>query len=127
MGGVALTGARPDPVTIAGAVICVFLAGVHRWLTAREEQRLGARLRRSEAYFRSVVQSAGDAVVILDDDLRVSWASPALERALGAAAPPRWSAGRSSRRCTPTTSRAGRRAPRRGRRRDATLPAAAAC
>ena len=63
------------------------LAAVHRWLTAREEQRLGARLRRSEAYFRSVVQSAGDAVVILDDDLRIRWASPALDRALGEAAP----------------------------------------
>ena len=71
---------------IAGMVVCVVLAAVHRWLTAREEQRLTARLRRSEAYFRSLVQSAGDAVVILDDDLRITWASPALERALGDAA-----------------------------------------
>ena len=55
-------------------------------LTAREEQRLGARLRRSEAYFRSLVQSAGDAVVILDDDLRITWASPALERVRSGAA-----------------------------------------
>jgi diguanylate cyclase (GGDEF)-like protein/PAS domain S-box-containing protein len=87
VGGVALTGARPTPVPIAALMACVVLAGVHRWLTAREEQRLGARLRRSEAYFRSVVQSAGDAVVILDDALCVRWASPALERALGEAAP----------------------------------------
>jgi diguanylate cyclase (GGDEF)-like protein/PAS domain S-box-containing protein len=84
--GVALTGGRPSPLTIAGLVTCVFLTGVHRWLTSREEQRLGARLRRSEAYFRSVVQSAGDAVVILDDRLHIGWASPALERALGTAA-----------------------------------------
>jgi diguanylate cyclase (GGDEF)-like protein/PAS domain S-box-containing protein len=87
MGVVALAGARPSPGMIAGLVVCVLLAAVHRWLTACEEQRLGARLRRSEAYFRSLVQSAGDAVVILDEDLRITWASPALGRALGEAAP----------------------------------------
>jgi diguanylate cyclase (GGDEF)-like protein/PAS domain S-box-containing protein len=52
-------------------------------MTAREEQRLGARLRRSEAYFRSLVRSSSDAVVILDDELRMRWASPALGRVLG--------------------------------------------
>jgi diguanylate cyclase (GGDEF)-like protein/PAS domain S-box-containing protein len=85
-GAVAVSGERQNPATIAGLVACVVLAAVHRWLSAREEQRLGARLRRSGAYFRSVVQSAGDAVVILDDDLSVRWASPALTRALGEAA-----------------------------------------
>jgi diguanylate cyclase (GGDEF)-like protein/PAS domain S-box-containing protein len=87
VGGVAMTGIRPSAVTIAGLVVCVTLAAAHRWLTAQEEQRLEARLRRSEAYFRSLVQSAGDAVVILDDDLRISWTSEALQRALGSAAP----------------------------------------
>ena len=62
------------------------LAAVHRWVTACEEQALGARLRRSEAWFRSLVQTGGDAVVILDDDLRVSWSSPALARILGTSA-----------------------------------------
>ncbi|MCW2684566.1 MAG: hypothetical protein JWP33_2479, partial [Blastococcus sp.] len=87
VGAVALAGARPSPATIGGLVLCVVLAAAHRGLTARQEQRLGARLQRSEAYFRSVVQSAGDAVVILDDELRIAWASPALDRALGQAAP----------------------------------------
>jgi diguanylate cyclase (GGDEF)-like protein/PAS domain S-box-containing protein len=87
VGAVALAGARLSPGTIAGLVVCVVLVAVHRWLTACEEQRMGARLRRSEAYFRSVVQSGGDAVVILDDALRITWASPALDRALGEAAP----------------------------------------
>jgi diguanylate cyclase (GGDEF)-like protein/PAS domain S-box-containing protein len=86
VGTAALTGAQPGSDTIAGLVLCVLLAAVHRGLSAREEQRLGARLRRSEAYFRSVVQSAGDAVVILDDDLHIRWASPALDRALREAA-----------------------------------------
>ncbi|WP_324273979.1 PAS domain-containing protein [Blastococcus brunescens] len=85
-GAVALTGSRPTPGMIGGLVFCVALAVVHRGLTAREEQRLSARLRRSEAHFRSMVQSSGDAVVILDDALRISWASPALDRALGDAA-----------------------------------------
>jgi diguanylate cyclase (GGDEF)-like protein/PAS domain S-box-containing protein len=86
VGSVALTGARPTSGMIVGLVACVALAALHRWLTAREEQRLSARLRRSEAYFRSVVQSAGDAVVILDDALRISWTSPTLGRALGESA-----------------------------------------
>jgi diguanylate cyclase (GGDEF)-like protein/PAS domain S-box-containing protein len=86
VGSVALTGLRPSQGAIAGLVVCVTLTVVHRWLTARDEQRMSARLRRSEAYFRSVVQSAGDATVILDDDLRITWASPALQQALGPAA-----------------------------------------
>ena len=85
-GTVAVSGERQNPATVAGLVGCVGLAAVHRWLSARDEQRLAARLRRSESYFRSVVQSAADAVVILDDDLSVRWASPALDRALGEAA-----------------------------------------
>jgi diguanylate cyclase (GGDEF)-like protein/PAS domain S-box-containing protein len=84
-GGV-LAGHAPSIVTVVGVVACVVLAAVHRWITAREEQLLGARLRRSEAWFRSLVQAGGDAVVILDDDLRVSWSSPALARTLGPAA-----------------------------------------
>ncbi|CAA9240820.1 MAG: diguanylate cyclase/phosphodiesterase (GGDEF & EAL domains) with PAS/PAC sensor(s) [uncultured Blastococcus sp.] len=86
VGGVTLTGGRPARGVVAGLIVCVVLTVVHRWLTAREEHRFAARLRRSEAYFRSLVRSAGDAVVILDDALRISWASPALDRALGDAA-----------------------------------------
>ncbi|HEX2072653.1 MAG TPA: EAL domain-containing protein [Geodermatophilus sp.] len=85
-GLITLTGRRPDAVTVAGAVVCVALACAHRWVAARDEQRLGARLRRSEAYFRSLVRSSGDAVLILDDALRISWASPTLDRTLGTAA-----------------------------------------
>jgi diguanylate cyclase (GGDEF)-like protein/PAS domain S-box-containing protein len=86
VGSVSITGVRPSRGTIAGLVLCVALAAVHRWLTARDEQQLSARLRRSEAHYRSLVQSAGDAVVTLDDDLRITWSSPALQRSLGAAA-----------------------------------------
>ncbi|MGY1622282.1 putative bifunctional diguanylate cyclase/phosphodiesterase [Geodermatophilus sp. SYSU D00965] len=78
-----VVGGRPSSVMIGGVVVCAVLAVVHRWVTARDEQRMGARLRRSEAYFRSLVSASGDAVVILDRDLRVTWASPALATVLG--------------------------------------------
>jgi PAS domain S-box-containing protein/diguanylate cyclase (GGDEF)-like protein len=86
VGGSLVAGDEPDPVPIGGMVLCVALAALHRVIVAREEQLLGARLRRSEAWFRSLVQEGSDAVVILDDDLRVAWASPALTRFLGSAA-----------------------------------------
>jgi diguanylate cyclase (GGDEF)-like protein/PAS domain S-box-containing protein len=82
-GTVAVTGSRPGIVCVVGLLLSVALAAAHRWVSARDEARMAARLRRSEAYFRSLVRSGADAVVILDDALRVTWSSPALERALG--------------------------------------------
>jgi diguanylate cyclase (GGDEF)-like protein/PAS domain S-box-containing protein len=80
---VSLTGHRISPVIAVGGSLCAVLAVLHRWMTAREEQRLGARLRRSEAYFRSLVAASGDAVLILDGGLRVTWSSPTLGTTLG--------------------------------------------
>ena len=85
-GVVRFTGHHLDVVTWAGLMLAVLLAVAQRWTSACQEQHLSARLRRSEAYFRSLVHSGVDAVVILDDALRVTWASPALERVLGPAA-----------------------------------------
>jgi diguanylate cyclase (GGDEF)-like protein/PAS domain S-box-containing protein len=79
----ALLSGRTNPVLVAGVLLCGVLAAVHRWVTAREEQSMSARLQRSEAYFRSLVAASCDAVLILDNDLRVSWASPALSAMLG--------------------------------------------
>ncbi|MGY1692586.1 putative bifunctional diguanylate cyclase/phosphodiesterase [Geodermatophilus sp. SYSU D01105] len=81
--GDALLTGRSNPVVVVGVMACAVLAAVHRWVTARDEQRLGARLRRSEAYFRSLVSASGDAVLILDGDLRVTWASPTVATTLG--------------------------------------------
>jgi diguanylate cyclase (GGDEF)-like protein/PAS domain S-box-containing protein len=80
---VSLTGHRISPVIAVGGSLCAVLAVLHRWLTARDEQRLGARLRHSEAYFRSLVAASSDAVLILDGDLRVTWSSPTLGTTLG--------------------------------------------
>jgi diguanylate cyclase (GGDEF)-like protein/PAS domain S-box-containing protein len=83
--GFAVSGWEPTPFAVVGILVSVALAAVHRWVTARDGRRMAALLRRSEAYFRSLVRSSGDAVVIVDHDLRISWTSTALDRALGSA------------------------------------------
>ncbi|MGY1602906.1 putative bifunctional diguanylate cyclase/phosphodiesterase [Geodermatophilus sp. SYSU D00815] len=88
VGTAAVFGHQPSGISYVGGTACIVLTGVHRWVTAREEQRLSAHIRRNEAYFRSLVASGADAAVILDAELRLVWASPALERMLGAAAVP---------------------------------------
>jgi diguanylate cyclase (GGDEF)-like protein/PAS domain S-box-containing protein len=79
-----LFGLRLSAATVAGAACCVTLAAVHRWVTALDEARQSTRILRSEAWFRSLVGSSGYALVILDGDLRITWASPTVERLLGA-------------------------------------------
>jgi diguanylate cyclase (GGDEF)-like protein/PAS domain S-box-containing protein len=86
LGVVGLAGGSVLPTTVVGMVVCAVLATVHRWLTVGETRRLAARLRRREAYFRSLVRSSSDAVVILDAELRVTAATAALARVLGSAA-----------------------------------------
>ncbi|MGY1735582.1 putative bifunctional diguanylate cyclase/phosphodiesterase [Geodermatophilus sp. SYSU D00684] len=77
-------GTRPTLLTLAGALACVGLAAAHRWVTAREDHQRGARLRRDEAYFRNLLHSGRDAVLVLDARLRVGWVSPAMAALVGA-------------------------------------------
>jgi diguanylate cyclase (GGDEF)-like protein/PAS domain S-box-containing protein len=86
LGAVLLSGGQILPTAIAGMVLCAVLATVHRWVTVGESRRMAARLRRREAYFRSLVRSGSDAVVILDPQLRITAATAALGRVLGAGA-----------------------------------------
>ena len=81
--GLPLVGGAPIPTAGAALLCCLALTTVHRVLVIRDEGRVAGRLRRSEAYFRSLVHSSSDAVLILDSDLRVTWAAPALEPAAG--------------------------------------------
>ncbi len=83
---VPLAGSRPTPAAGAALLSCLVLTALHRAVAARDESRVGSRLRRSEAYFRSLVRSSSDAVLILDGDLRVSWAAAALLPPAGASA-----------------------------------------
>jgi len=52
-----------------------------RDITDRKEARL--RLEESEARFRSLVQHASDVVIVLDDDLTMTYVSPSVARVLG--------------------------------------------
>ncbi|MGY1746686.1 putative bifunctional diguanylate cyclase/phosphodiesterase [Blastococcus sp. SYSU D00695] len=79
-----LAGQRASVATVVGSVACVALVGVHRWVAALDEARQSTRILRSEAWFREVVRSGGDGVLVLDPDLRITWTSPAVARMLGA-------------------------------------------
>ncbi|HUP95870.1 MAG TPA: response regulator, partial [Burkholderiales bacterium] len=56
-----------------------------REVYSREERLLQARadVARSEAHFRSLIEHASDAVLVLDSNLSVRYASPSVQRVLG--------------------------------------------
>jgi diguanylate cyclase (GGDEF)-like protein/PAS domain S-box-containing protein len=81
--GSGVLGARHTPVTAAAVLAGLLLTALHRAVTARDEARVATRLDRSEAYFRSLVRSSSDAVLILDGDLRITWAAPSLAAEIG--------------------------------------------
>ncbi|SDX66966.1 PAS domain S-box-containing protein/diguanylate cyclase (GGDEF) domain-containing protein [Modestobacter sp. DSM 44400] len=83
--GSAALGTQPTLVAALALLTGLGLTAVHRAVTARDESRVGARLRDSEAYFRSLVRSSSDAVLILDGELQVTWAAAVLEQAAVAA------------------------------------------
>jgi diguanylate cyclase (GGDEF)-like protein/PAS domain S-box-containing protein len=76
--GAPLAGAQPPHTAGIALLCCLALTAVHRWVAVRDEARAAGRLRRSEAYFRSLVRSSSDAVLILDSGLRITWAAPSL-------------------------------------------------
>lgn len=80
---------------IAFGVLLVAL-GAHRWRTAvlhRREQylleiveaktRAEESIRRSERHFRSLIENASDMILVLDDEGRIHYTSPSVERLLG--------------------------------------------
>jgi diguanylate cyclase (GGDEF)-like protein/PAS domain S-box-containing protein len=83
--GSAVLGAPTTPTAGVAVLAGLVLTAVHRAVTARDEARVAARLHDSEAYFRSLVRSSSDAVLILDSALQVTWAAPTLSDAAAAA------------------------------------------
>jgi diguanylate cyclase (GGDEF)-like protein len=75
-----LIGVEPPPVVGIVLLCGLALAAVHRSIATRLQARAGGRLRRSEAYFRSLVRASSDPVLVLDSDLRITWAAPGLQR-----------------------------------------------
>lgn len=63
------------------------LLSIHRALREAEEERLLDQalqeLRRSEEYFRSLIENAGDIILVLDDAGVIRYASPSVTKLLG--------------------------------------------
>ncbi len=88
--GVMLTAANgtvtgSEATLLVGAVVLTILVLVRQEITNRENSELRAdRVRRdSEAHYRSLEGQATDAVLLVDTDGVVAYASPSLERVLG--------------------------------------------
>ena len=60
------------------AALTLLIRGQLRSGGAAGEGRVGTRPIHSEAHFRSLVRFSSDAVLVLDSDLRVTWAAPEL-------------------------------------------------
>ncbi|WP_369132345.1 putative bifunctional diguanylate cyclase/phosphodiesterase [Modestobacter sp. I12A-02662] len=76
------TGQLHPSAVLLGVLGLVVLA-LHQGLSGRAQRRLTAELQRSEAAFRTLVRGSADPVVILDEELRVQWVSPAITGMLG--------------------------------------------
>jgi diguanylate cyclase (GGDEF)-like protein/PAS domain S-box-containing protein len=65
------------------SVLGLALLALHQCISWRAQRRLTSELQRSEASFRTLVRGSADPVVILDEELRVQWVSPAITGMLG--------------------------------------------
>ena len=73
-------------LTVFGTALGILGFGAllaHQVVSWRTQQQLTRDLQRSEAYFRTLVRGSADPVLILDDQLQVSWVSPAITELLG--------------------------------------------
>ncbi|MBB3677008.1 diguanylate cyclase (GGDEF)-like protein/PAS domain S-box-containing protein [Modestobacter versicolor] len=73
-------------LTIFGTALGVLGLGAlvaHQSASWSTQLQLTRDLQRSEAYFRTLVRGSADPVLILDDQLRVGWVSPAITELLG--------------------------------------------
>jgi PAS domain S-box-containing protein/diguanylate cyclase (GGDEF)-like protein len=79
---VQVTGELTIVGTLLGFVglLCLMAHQTASWCT---QQRLTRELKRSEAYFRTLVRGSVDPIVILDEDFTVRWSSPAITDLLG--------------------------------------------
>ncbi len=68
------------------SALCMVLLFAHQVTVWRAGRDLTVSLRRSDAYFRAVVRSAVDPVVILDGDLAITWSSPGFGDIIGRSA-----------------------------------------
>ncbi len=67
----------------AGAFVMTVLAFARQRMSARDTEQLMAERAIRDARFRALVQNSSDVVLVLDEQLRVTYISPAIEGVLG--------------------------------------------
>jgi len=76
---------RPFPMEVVvsqvDSEVGSFYAGTFRDITTRKDAEL--RLRRSEEYFRRLIENASDLILIVDSDALFTYLSPSVKRILG--------------------------------------------
>jgi diguanylate cyclase (GGDEF)-like protein/PAS domain S-box-containing protein len=74
-----------DRTAIALGIAMVSVLTMRELLAVSDIRRYARRLKNREAHFRSLVTGATDLTLVLDDDMLVSWQSPAAARLFGLA------------------------------------------
>jgi diguanylate cyclase (GGDEF)-like protein/PAS domain S-box-containing protein len=76
---------RFDPTAIVLGIAMVAVLMLRELLVVRDIRLYAGQLKTKEAHFRSLVAGATDLTLVLDDELRIRWQSPAAARLFGLA------------------------------------------
>ncbi|MGK5678869.1 putative bifunctional diguanylate cyclase/phosphodiesterase [Actinoplanes sp. URMC 104] len=74
-----------DPTSIILGIAMVAVLAMRELLVVHDIRRYAGQLQTAEAHFRSLVAGATDLTLVLDEQLRVKWQSPAASRLFGLA------------------------------------------
>ncbi|MEV4343349.1 EAL domain-containing protein [Actinoplanes sp. NPDC049596] len=72
-----------DPTSIIFGIAMVAVLAMRELLVVRDIRRYAGQLQTAEAHFRSLVAGATDLTLVLDEQLRIRWQSPAASRLFG--------------------------------------------
>ncbi|GAB2573135.1 hypothetical protein Aab01nite_19590 [Paractinoplanes abujensis] len=72
-----------DPTSIILGIAMVAVLAMRELLVVHDIRRYAGQLQTAEAHFRSLVAGATDLTLVLDENLRITWQSPAASRLFG--------------------------------------------
>ncbi|XVU30639.1 putative bifunctional diguanylate cyclase/phosphodiesterase [Actinoplanes sp. CA-054009] len=72
-----------DPTSIIFGIAMVAVLAMRELLVVRDIRKYAGQLQTAEAHFRSLVAGATDLTLVLDEQLRIRWQSPAASRLFG--------------------------------------------